>query len=108
LDKNIESIIKIAEDDECILIITSDHGNIEQMMNVLTGEKKTKHTANPVPFYLIGKEFKLKRPKTKEQIEKTYKIPSGLLSDIAPTILELLKIPQPSEMTGRSLLGILK
>jgi len=108
LDKNIESIIKIAEDGECILIITSDHGNIEQMMNVRTGEKKTKHTANPVPFYLIGKEFKLKKPKTKEQIEKNYKIPSGLLSDIAPTILELLKIPQPSEMTGRSLLGILK
>lgn len=108
LDKNIEPIIKMSENDECILIITSDHGNIEQMINPKTGEKKTKHTLNPVPFHLIGKNFKLKEPKTKEQIEKIYGIPSGLLSDIAPTILELLKIPQPSEMTGRSLLEILK
>lgn len=108
LDKSIEPIIKMAENNECVLIITSDHGNIEQMMNARTGEKKTKHTSNPVPFYLIGKEFKLKKPKTKEQIEKIYEIPSGLLSDIAPTILEFLKIPQPSEMTGRSLLEILK
>ncbi|MFZ5559544.1 MAG: hypothetical protein ACOZAL_01990, partial [Patescibacteria group bacterium] len=66
------------------------------------------HNTNPVPFYLVGEEFRLKKAKTKEEIEKLYRAPQGILCDIAPTILDLMKIPQPSKMTGASLLGILR
>ncbi|MFZ5559212.1 MAG: 2,3-bisphosphoglycerate-independent phosphoglycerate mutase [Patescibacteria group bacterium] len=108
IDKNIGRVIGLAESGECILIITSDHGHIEEMINLQTGEPITKHNTNPVPFYLVGKEFRLKKAKTKEEIEKLYRTPQGILCDIAPTILDLMKIPQPSEMTGASLLGILR
>ncbi len=103
LDKAIRPLIGMAEYGECILIITSDHGNVEEMINPQTGEIKTKHSINPVPLYLIGKEFKKESPEEKQLGE-----PQGILSDIAPTILDLIKIPQPSEMTGKSLLDILK
>jgi 2,3-bisphosphoglycerate-independent phosphoglycerate mutase len=104
IDKIIKPLIDSAENGDCILIITADHGNIEEMMHSEIGEPKTEHTINPVPFYLIGKEFKV------ENANETFSfdIPQGMLPDIAPTILDLLKIPQPSEMTGRSLLDVLK
>ena len=81
-----------------------DHGNAEEMMDLKTGELKTEHTSNPVPFYLIDKEFQQKNADGKY----SFNVPQGILSDIAPTILEILKIPQPSEMTGMSLLEVLK
>lgn len=108
IDKNIKPLIDMAENGESILMITSDHGHIEEMMNLQSGEKITEHSCNPVPFYLVGKEYKLKKSKTDEELERLYKEPEGILSDIAPTILSILKIPQPSEMTGRSLLDVLK
>ena len=105
VDKNIKSLIALAENDECILIITADHGNAEEMVNLKTGEKITEHSINPVPFYLVGKEYK----KTTEiSFALTDNEPAGILCDIAPTILELMQIPQPSSMTGESLLSILK
>jgi 2,3-bisphosphoglycerate-independent phosphoglycerate mutase len=106
LDKNIGRLIGLAEYGECILIITSDHGNVEEMVNLLTGEIKTEHTANPVPLYLVGKEFR-KPAQSPSGIEAGGE-PQGILCDIAPTILDLMKIPQSSEMTGASLLNILK
>jgi len=108
IDKTVGRLISMAEYGESILIITSDHGHIEEMINLQTGEPMTKHTINPVPFYLVGEEFKLEKPRTKEEIERLYYEPQGILCDIAPTILDLMKIPQPSEMTGESLLKLLK
>lgn len=108
IDKNIGRLIGMAEYGECILIITSDHGHIEEMINLQTGELMTEHTNNPVPFYLVGEEFKLEKPRKKEEIESLYEPPAGILCDIAPTILELMKITQPPEMTGASLLKALK
>jgi len=105
LDKAVKPLIELAEKGECVLIITSDHGHFEEMINLQTGEIMTEHTTNPVPFYLIGKEFKIKNPSFAKAPEGK---PQGLLSDIAPTILDLMQIPQPSEMTGVSLLGVLK
>ena len=86
-----------------VLIITADHGNAEEKIYKMTGEKKTKHSINPVPFYLIGNNFKNKKEKTKEEIEKNYKDVKGTLSDITPTILELFKLKKPVEMTGKNL-----
>ena len=107
MDGTIKRLIGMAEYGECILIITSDHGHIEEMVDPQSGEPMTKHTINPVPFYLVGEEFKLEKPRSKEEILSLYEPSQGILCDIAPTILELMKIPQPSEMTGESLLKIL-
>lgn len=72
-----------------VAMITADHGNAEQMVNPETGEPFTAHTTDKVPFILIGHDAKLRE--------------GGVLADIAPTMLQLLNIPQPSEMTGKSL-----
>jgi 2,3-bisphosphoglycerate-independent phosphoglycerate mutase len=76
-----------------IAIVTSDHGNAERMIDPETGGPWTAHTTNPVPFVLVGRQG--------EQVKLR---DGGALSDIAPTILELMNIPAPEEMTGRSLI----
>ena len=76
-----------------VLIITADHGNAEELVNPTTGAIDTEHNTNPVPFILVGNDFR-----TATQISQ------GILADVAPTILSLLKIPAPSSMTGRNLL----
>jgi 2,3-bisphosphoglycerate-independent phosphoglycerate mutase len=75
------------------VIITADHGNIEQLIDYDTGMPHTAHTLNPVPVILLDDERKSSR------IEK------GTASDVAPTVLQLLGLPQPAEMTGRSLIA---
>ncbi|MGH9841023.1 MAG: 2,3-bisphosphoglycerate-independent phosphoglycerate mutase [Blastocatellia bacterium] len=74
-------------------IVTADHGNCEQMTDPDTGSPHTAHTRNPVPFILCDAEF---RGSLRE---------GGSLEDVAPTMLELLGIEKPGEMTGRSLLA---
>ena len=69
--------------------ICADHGNLEKMAEP-DGEPNTAHTTNPVPFLLISKE--------------KHELHQGILADIAPTMLELLHIPQPKAMTGKSLI----
>lgn len=75
------------------MVITADHGNAELMYDPLTGQAHTAHTSNLVPFIYMGR-----------QAEITNK--NGKLSDIAPTLLTLMNLPQPLEMTGHSLLKI--
>lgn len=89
------------------LIITADHGNAEEKLYKMTGERKTKHSINPVPFYLIGNDFKKEMPAINDEINKNYKDVKGTLSDVAPTILELLGLKKPAEMTGKNLLEML-
>ena len=87
------------------LIITADHGNADEKINLLTGIPSPEHTANPVPFYLISNDFK--REKSQEKLETEKNEINGILADVAPTILELMNLPQPPEMTGKNLLKIL-
>ncbi|MFQ6062777.1 MAG: 2,3-bisphosphoglycerate-independent phosphoglycerate mutase, partial [Methanosarcinales archaeon] len=76
-----------------IAIITADHGNADQMIYYESRRPHTAHTTNPVPFILFSnKPFKLRN--------------SGILADVAPTILDLLGIDKPLDMTGESLLGV--
>ena len=89
------------------LLVTADHGNAEQKIHPRSGEPITEHTRNPVPFYLVGEPFRLRRERPPEEITARKKETSGILTDIAPTILELMRLPQPPEMTGRSLLPML-
>lgn len=81
-----------------VAIITADHGNAEQMLNPDNGEPDTEHTINPVPFIICAKNPELNRP---------LRSPNGqdfAISDIAPTILDMMQIEKPTEMTGTSLL----
>src|SRR5262249_10803738 len=75
-----------------VAAITADHGNCEQMIDLTTGEPHTAHTLNPVPSYLI-------HPRV-----RGHKMRDGILADIAPTLLAIMDLPQPAEMTGQSLL----
>jgi 2,3-bisphosphoglycerate-independent phosphoglycerate mutase len=75
-----------------VTIITADHGNAEQMIDPKTGQPHTAHTTNPVPFHLIDEDSK--HLKLRE---------GGALEDVAPTLLGLLGIGKPTEMTGRDL-----
>jgi 2,3-bisphosphoglycerate-independent phosphoglycerate mutase len=76
------------------LVITGDHGNVEEMINLETGEIDTEHSTYPVPLIIAGK-------KIGKKIELST---GGKLGDIAPTLLELLDIEKPALMTGRSLI----
>ncbi len=99
LDKQIERLYKNVLEHNHVLLITSDHGNAENLIDLNSGEPETKHNINPVPFYLIAKEFQGKNKSTTGSLPVI-----GLLSDVAPTILELMNIPKPKEMIGQSLL----
>lgn len=105
VDRAIGKLTQTILEKDGAMIITSDHGNAEAMLYKSSGEQETRHNDNPVPFYLIGKEFE--RQRSDEDIESAMKQSSGLLSDIAPTILELMGIEKPPEMIGESLLKIL-
>jgi 2,3-bisphosphoglycerate-independent phosphoglycerate mutase len=74
------------------LLITADHGNCELMVDPETGEPHTAHTTNPAPIFWLAKDVAGRR------------LRDGGLSDLAPTVLELLGLPIPEEMTGRSLI----
>ena len=94
LDECIGKISKSTLENNYSLIITADHGNIEQKINPLTNQVSTEHTDNPVPFMFIDKDFKNKKLKLK----------SGKLADVGTTILALLDIKIPQTMTGENLL----
>jgi len=87
------------------LVITADHGNAERVRNPLTGEEETKHDPNPVPIYIIGKEFKREKSEFTARLSEAEA--SGILADVAPTILYLMDIPKPKEMTGQNLIPLL-
>ena len=106
IDKALKPIADAVLDKDGIMIITADHGNAESMLYESSGEKKSRHEESPVPFYAIGKQFQ--RERGIEEIEKSFSQVNGILSDVAPTILELMEIPKPKEMTGDSLLRLLQ
>lgn len=102
VDRCLEELIhSVLLKNGCVLI-TADHGNAEEMINIKTGEPDTEHSANPVPLWFITSENHSESSRTEDM-----KV-GGLLSDVAPTILELFGIPRPPEMTGESLLSVLK
>ena len=105
IDDKIGQIMEAALKINGILIITADHGNADEKIDLLTGMPLTEHSANSIPFYLIGNDFK--NEKSQEDVEVGKLEVSGILADVAPTILELMDLPQPPEMTGKSLLKLL-
>ncbi|TFG61556.1 MAG: 2,3-bisphosphoglycerate-independent phosphoglycerate mutase [Gemmatimonadales bacterium] len=90
LDGCLDRIVRSALSSGTPLLVTADHGNCEVMIDPSTGGPHTAHTTNPVPFVAIGSEIQELRT-------------GGALCDVAPTILQLMGLEQPSEMSGRSL-----
>ena len=90
------------------MIITSDHGNAEEKVYATSGEKRTKHTSNPVPCFIIANEYRRKAPRPPQEIIDQYNTTEGVISDIAPTILALMGVRQSAEMTGINLLKKMK
>lgn len=74
-----------------VALVTADHGNCEIMVDLKTNNPHTYHTTQPVSFFAISQDYLRLRPR-------------GILADVAPTILDLLGVPQPAEMTGESLI----
>lgn len=87
-----------------VLAITADHGNAEEKLNLTTGFINKEHTANPVPFVLIGKSWE-GRGRISPDLSSV--MPSGMLADIVPTLLDLEGLPKPPDMTGRSFFRLL-
>ncbi len=89
IDECVGRVVEAVENNGGVLLITADHGNSEQMIDYTTGEPHTAHTTNVVPLVLVGKDAKLKE---------------GRLADLTPTMLDIMGIEKPKEMTGESLL----
>ncbi len=86
----LEMIANAAKANDYTLIVTADHGNCDEMLSD-SGEVLTQHSLNPVPFIVISKNY--------SQLKRDH----GIMADVAPTILKMLEIEQPAEMTGESL-----
>lgn len=91
-DDALASLVNLAKETDSYLLITADHGNAEELLDPKTGNVDTKHSNLAVPFIIYHPS------------EYHFQLQSGKLGDVAPTILNLLNLPQPSEMNGKNLL----
>ncbi|MCI8833271.1 MAG: 2,3-bisphosphoglycerate-independent phosphoglycerate mutase [Clostridia bacterium] len=90
LDECVKKIVDVVKKKEGVLLITADHGNSEQMVDYETGEPFTSHTTNSVPLILVGKDNVV--------------LKEGKLADLAPTMLDIMGLEKPKEMTGESII----
>jgi len=105
IDTSLKKVVDATLATDSIMIVTSDHGNAERLADPLTGKPETKHDANPVPIYLVANEYK--RIRSEAEVRSAEQGSIGVLADIAPTILELMHIPKPEEMTAQSLVDLM-
>ena len=90
IDECLGRVLTAAREEGMVVVITADHGNVEIMLDSSTGQPLTAHTTDPVPFIIVQKNIQLRD--------------AGILADVAPTVLDLMGIDIPSEMTGKSLM----
>ena len=90
IDECVGKVVEAVQEKNGVLLITADHGNAEQMIDYKTGEPHTAHTTNPVPLILVGMEDAKLKP--------------GKLADLAPTMLDIMNLEKPQEMTGESII----
>ena len=94
VDRCLERILAAADSSDTALVVTADHGNIEQMWDTKNNAPHTQHTTNPVELFIYGKGLNGHRLNG-----------GGRLADVAPTVLQLMDLPKPDEMDGASLIG---
>ena len=90
IDECVGKVVEAIEKVEGVLLITADHGNAEQMIDYKTGEPHTAHTTNPVPLVVVGMN--------------NIELKTGKLADLAPTMLDIMGLDKPEEMTGESII----
>ncbi len=106
IDKALGNVVDHCLARNGIVLVTADHGNAEEVVNLQTGEKDKEHSTNPVPLLVIGKDFMGQAGPSGDPPEGDLSLmhPVGVLADIAPTVLALLGVEKPPEMTGRALI----
>jgi len=106
IDKCLGKIVPLVLNKNGVVLITADHGNAEELQNIKTGEVDKEHSTNPVPLIIVGHEWEGKNLGLPDTVGSDLSLvtPSGVLSDIAPTILKIMGIKKPKEMTGASLI----
>ena len=92
VDRGLGRVVEVIEKGQGSLIVTADHGNCEVMVDPQTGGAHTAHTLNPVPVILVGGP-------------QGATLNDGCLADLAPSLLELMDLPKPPEMTGKTLIA---
>ncbi len=95
VDKNLGRILASIKKAQGLMLVTADHGNAEEMIDIQSGEVDTQHSSFPVPF-IVG-DYRSGRPVNYKLADK------GILADVAPTLLKLLGQEKPQEMSGQSL-----
>ena len=106
IDECVGRLSKEVLEKDGVLMITADHGNAEEVFNMQTGTIDKEHSSNPVPFLVIGNQYEGKSLGANDAPGGDLSLvqPQGILSDVAPTVLRVLSIEKPEEMTGRSLI----
>ena len=85
---------RVMQHEGMTMLITADHGNVEELISLENGGVDTEHSSFPVPLLIAGRQF----------LNQSQSLTRGILADVAPTILHLLGLNKPSSMSGRSLL----
>lgn len=108
VDKCMARLVDATLKAEGALIVTADHGNVEEMIDPKDKSMLTEHSTNPVPFYYVRNELKRRTAKSDREVGDIFSEPIGVLADVAPTVLDVMRIDKPETMTGVSLLGSLR
>ncbi len=106
VDAAVGKIVEAALAKDGAVFITADHGNGEEVVNLQTGGIDKEHSTNPVPFLVIGRQWEGQTGGVAEAVGGDLSLmpPVGMLADVTPTILAVMGIPQPADMTGRPLI----
>lgn len=104
-DKAVGLIVDAALAVGGVVLVTSDHGNAEEVKNLTTGEIDKEHSTNPVPFLVVGRAFEGMKAPSGDVVGGDLSLaqPVGMLADVAPTMLKIMELQQPPDMTGRPL-----
>jgi len=106
VDDCLKKLLEIILAKDGLAFITADHGNAEEIINTQSSSIDKEHSTYPVPFLIVGKQWEGKTGGVKEIPNSDLSLvqPSGILADVAPTILKIMNLPIPEDMTGKSLI----
>lgn len=103
IDKCLGQVVDLVISQGGVALLTADHGNAEEMIDLQTGEIDKEHSNNPVPCIIVGKDFISSSARSKAPDLSTM-TPAGILADVAPTILKIMGLEKPKEMNGHVLI----
>ncbi|MFC1599098.1 2,3-bisphosphoglycerate-independent phosphoglycerate mutase [Patescibacteria group bacterium] len=105
-DKAIGKVVNLVLSKNGVVLITADHGNAEELQNIKTGEMDKEHSTNSVPLIIIGNQWEGKNVGLPDSMGTDLSLvtPSGVLADVAPTILKIMGVNKPSDMSGTALI----